>query len=342
MARNGSGTYSLPAGGSWYPAVNAVSATVADWNTLISDVASALTGSVAADGQTVMSGNLNFNSSYRPYNVANASATGHPVVYGQGSWSLGAGTITGALSGTSATFSSTLGVTGTSTFTGAATFTVAPVFTDASGSRTALGAAASGVATGSGLTMATSRLLGRTTAGTGALEEISVSGATLSGGTLTVYAGPTLLATQASTSGTAITFTGIPSTAKRVTINLSGVSTSGTSIVCLRIGSGSIDSSGYLGSSAIGGTTVTNNTTYFGVEDGTNAAAVRHGVLVLTLVDASTNTWAMQGSVGRSDTTTYTVSAGSKSLSGVLDRVSITTVGGADTFDAGKINVMYE
>jgi hypothetical protein len=45
--------------------------------------------------------------------------------------------------------------------------------------RTTLGAAASGAATGSGITMATARLLGRTTASTGAIEEIS-AGASLS------------------------------------------------------------------------------------------------------------------------------------------------------------------
>lgn len=39
-----------------------------------------------------------------------------------------------------------------------------------------IGAASSGAATGSGLTMATARLLGRTTASTGAIEEMSVSG----------------------------------------------------------------------------------------------------------------------------------------------------------------------
>jgi hypothetical protein len=43
----------------------------------------------------------------------------------------------------------------------------------------------------SGLTMSTARLLGRTTASTGAIEEISVSGATLSGGVLTIPAGGT-------------------------------------------------------------------------------------------------------------------------------------------------------
>ncbi len=59
----------------------------------------------------------------------------------------------------------------------------------AADARTNLGAAASGAVTSSGLTMATARLLGRTTASTGAIEEISVSGATLSGGILTITGG---------------------------------------------------------------------------------------------------------------------------------------------------------
>ena len=53
-----------------------------------------------------------------------------------------------------------------------------------------IGAAASGAITGSGLTMATARLLGRSTASTGAVEEISVgSGLSLSGGTLSATGG---------------------------------------------------------------------------------------------------------------------------------------------------------
>jgi hypothetical protein len=52
-------------------------------------------------------------------------------------------------------------------------------------------AAANGAIGSSGLTMATARLLGRTTASTGAIEEITVSGATLSGGTLTITSGST-------------------------------------------------------------------------------------------------------------------------------------------------------
>ena len=55
MSRNGSGTYSLPAGN---PVVPATTITTSWANSTLTDIATALTGSVAADGQTPMSGNL--------------------------------------------------------------------------------------------------------------------------------------------------------------------------------------------------------------------------------------------------------------------------------------------
>lgn len=77
---------------------------------------------------------------------------------------------------------------------------------DAAAQRTTLSAAASGAVTGSGLTMATARLLGRSTAGTGAVEEISIgTGLSLSGGTLATAA---VTYSQHST----ITASGSPST----------------------------------------------------------------------------------------------------------------------------------
>jgi len=51
----------------------------------------------------------------------------------------------------------------------------------------------------------------------------------------------------ASTSGTSIDFTGIPSWPKRVTVIFNGVGTSGTVGYLIQIGSGSITSSGYVG-----------------------------------------------------------------------------------------------
>jgi hypothetical protein len=59
MSRNGSGVYSLPAGN---PVVtgSAISSTWA--NNTLTDIANALTGSVSADGQTPITGNLNFGT----------------------------------------------------------------------------------------------------------------------------------------------------------------------------------------------------------------------------------------------------------------------------------------
>lgn len=57
------------------------------------------------------------------------------------------------------------------------------------------GVGASGAVTSSGLTMATARLLGRTTASTGAIEEITVgSGLSLSAGSLTASGGASITA----------------------------------------------------------------------------------------------------------------------------------------------------
>jgi hypothetical protein len=56
MARNGSGTYSLLTN-SWNPSVNGTPATAADWQSLINDVASAITQSISKDGQTPYTGN---------------------------------------------------------------------------------------------------------------------------------------------------------------------------------------------------------------------------------------------------------------------------------------------
>lgn len=69
-----------------------------------------------------------------------------------------------------------------------------------------LGLAAAGAIGSSGLTQATARLLGRTTAGTGAPEEIFVgSGLTLSGGQLTATGGAQIRSISASVAANALT-----------------------------------------------------------------------------------------------------------------------------------------
>lgn len=65
MSRNGSGTYSLPAGN---PVVTGTTISSTWANTTLTDIANALTGSLASDGQTTASGNLNMGT----YQVVNA------------------------------------------------------------------------------------------------------------------------------------------------------------------------------------------------------------------------------------------------------------------------------
>ncbi len=145
---------------------------------------------------------------------------------------------------------------------------------------------------------------------------------------------------QASTSGTSIDFTGIPSWVKRVTVIFSGVSTNGTNNLLIQIGSTSFTTSGYLGSSTDGpALTATLFSTGFGVRAG-SAAAVFHGTVVISIVTG--NTWVAAGTLARSDGAAFISTAGTIALSGTLDRVRITTVGGTDTFDAGSINIIYE
>jgi hypothetical protein len=155
---------------------------------------------------------------------------------------------------------------------------------------------------------------------------------------------------QASTSGTSIDFTGIPSWVKRITVMFQGVSTSGTSPLQMQIGAGSIVNTGYVGTAGgVGNTgnvmTVISFTAGFGVVHAFTAAdQVCSGSIVLTLLNAATGLWSSFGviSLAPGSFTGISSSGGSKTLSGTLDRVRITTVNGTDTFDAGSINILYE
>jgi hypothetical protein len=146
----------------------------------------------------------------------------------------------------------------------------------------------------------------------------------------------------ASTSGTSIDFTGIPSWVKRITVMFNNVSTNGGSALLLQIGAGSVTTSGYNGAAVGFGASnlgTTNYTAGFGVEDGGGSGFTRYGAIVLNLFGS--NTWTVIGGVWRG-TINPTWTTGGIALGGTLDRVRITTVNGTDTFDAGSINILYE
>lgn len=79
MSRNGTGTYSLPAGN---PVVTGTSISSTWSNTTLSDIATALTGSVASDGQTPMTGALDMNSQ-KIVNLANGTLSTDAISFGQ-------------------------------------------------------------------------------------------------------------------------------------------------------------------------------------------------------------------------------------------------------------------
>jgi hypothetical protein len=144
----------------------------------------------------------------------------------------------------------------------------------------------------------------------------------------------------ASTSGTSIDFTSIPSWVKRITVMFNGVSTNGTSNIQIQVGiSTGVVTTGY--KSGIGyrnGEAI--STTGFVVAQ--MAAATVNFSGVATINSFGSNIWTSGGTMSRDDGWAVLSGGFVSSIGGTLDRIRITTVGGTDTFDAGTINILYE
>ena len=151
---------------------------------------------------------------------------------------------------------------------------------------------------------------------------------------------------QASTSGTSIDFTSIPSWVKRITVILDGVSTNGTSPLLLRVGtSGGVVATGYNASAFYTSSAGSFNISSVGFPltstSLTTAAGLVYGTIIISSL--SSTIWSQTG-------TLYLTTGGGASVwlggnvtfSGTLDRVRVTTTNGSDTFDAGTINILYE
>jgi hypothetical protein len=170
---------------------------------------------------------------------------------------------------------------------------------------------------------------------------ISATG-TVAGSTGTVY--PLVSRTAiASTSGTSIDFTGIPSWVERITVILNGVSTTGASNIELQLGTSTqVEITGYLGvGSKLGATTVSTgaiDTNGFSVD--TAATDAHSGTYTLT--NPIGNTWVCVASISRGTAINWVVNGTKTLTTGVLDRIRLTTSTGTPTFDAGSINILYE
>lgn len=191
--------------------------------------------------------------------------------------------------------------------------------------------------------IATSRLLGRSTAGSGDVEELSVGdGLGFSAGVLTTTGLTKILqgTAVATTSGTAIDFTGIPSWAKRVTLMLNDVSLSGTDNILIQIGdSGGIETTGYISSTTNTTSTVTTTFTTAAIQV-TLASAGRSSRGIMSFVNMTGNVWVFSGCFNDGVANAQIVS-GAKTLSDVLTQIRVTR-SGTDTFDSGSVNILVE
>ena len=175
-------------------------------------------------------------------------------------------------------------------------------------------------------------LIGTTTTQTGAV--LAVTGGiqgTISSGTAV-----------ASTSGTSIDFTSIPSWVKRITVVFNGVSTNGSSMSLIQLGTGATTytTSGYVSTSvgAAASPGASSYTSGFGIRND-DASYVMSGHMVITNI--SGNIW-ISSHTTRITTGVCPIGGGSVTLGATLTAVRITTVNGSDTYDAGSINILYE
>lgn len=155
----------------------------------------------------------------------------------------------------------------------------------------------------------------------------------------------TVVAPVATTSGSAIDFTGIPSGTKQIIVSFWNVSTNtADSRYRIQLGdAGGIETSGYT-NCAMRLTDGASLSAYvtgdgFGLMRYATASEYVFGQVILQLQDSSDNTWISNGNLRISNQSLY-VSAGAKTLSAELDKVRVICHTG-HTFDFGEIGLAY-
>ena len=162
----------------------------------------------------------------------------------------------------------------------------------------------------------------------------------------TVSSGFTLGTPVVTTSGTIISFTGIPSGVKQVVVTFKNVSSNSTGALSIQLGtSAGITTSGYnssaLGLPGSGTPSVDGSSTLFVLTGDKPASNLIWGSVTLTLENSTNNTWVSSGLLlcdGAVNIRTN-MSGGYVALSGVLTQLRIQSLG--DTFDSGEINIAY-
>ena len=151
----------------------------------------------------------------------------------------------------------------------------------------------------------------------------------------------TLGTAVATTSGTSVEWTTIPSWAKRVTLTFAGVSLSGTDSMLVQVGnSGGYITTGYVCASLfVTGTSSSSSGSTSGFFLQLNLATrAFSGSMTLTLHASGEWMSAHNGSAAGGD---VLVGGGRVSGAGTVDRVRVVMTG-SNTFDAGSVNISWE
>lgn len=149
-----------------------------------------------------------------------------------------------------------------------------------------------------------------------------------------------LTASQATTSGTFVDFTGIPSWAKKVTVIADGMASNGTSAFMVQIGNGSFLTTGYESVSSF-------NT-------GTSPARITTGLQLMFAPSANTGydiigdlfftgaSWVLRSFAQATGTTNQSNAAIGSITQGAIDRLRVTTVLGTPVFNGGSVSLLIE
>lgn len=148
---------------------------------------------------------------------------------------------------------------------------------------------------------------------------------------------------QATSNGVFKEFAGIPSWARRITVSLWYVSTTGASNILVQLGTGGAPTtSGYAGYSVFSWASgIVPISSTAGIPIFNNAASYSH-FGELTFNNVGGNAWLASGQFVTGGTQGAIISGGVIELAGVLNYLRIVTANGTDAFDAGAVNITWE
>jgi hypothetical protein len=144
-----------------------------------------------------------------------------------------------------------------------------------------------------------------------------------------------------------VSFTGIPSWVKRITVSLADIDTSGTEMVFVRVGVGGVVvTNGYTaaGVNISGSPTRSQFNTGFPIAQSISATNLYYGIYTLTKLDEINNQWVASFSGVNYSAPSGIMGGGSVGLGAgqVLDSIFIQTATLSNIFDTANINIMYE